>query len=238
MVMAGLGGIGAGILGVAALSGSIDIPTGERAKFEQVIREYILANPEIIPEAMERLRTRETAQQIALRRSAIETPYAGAWAGNPDGDAVLVVYYDYACGFCRRSLPDIERLLDEDKNLKIVFRELPILTAESEQAAKMSLAAARQGKFKIFHDALYKFEQPSAEAIGAAARQAGIDVQQASLAIGSSDVAQEIQNNIETARALQFGGTPSWVIGDQVLNGAIGYGALSKAVAVARARKS
>lgn len=223
----------AGAAGTALATGAIGpakVPDAERAKIEQVVRDYILSHPEIIPEAMEKLQQRETASAVGSYRKRIETPYAGGWAGNPQGDATLAIFYDYACGYCRASLPDIERLLKDDPKLKIVFRELPILSEDSEAAAKVSLAAAEQGKFKAFHDALYAAGRPTPDNVAKAAKAAGVTPGALSAA-GQ----REIESNIEIARALRFTGTPSWVIGDQTLNGAVGYDALKAAVAKARA---
>jgi thiol-disulfide isomerase/thioredoxin len=99
------------------------------------VRAYLLKNPEVLQEAMDALRLKQAAAQIAPHRDRIETPYAGAWIGAKDGDVTLVQFFDYACGYCRASLPDVERLVREDPRVKIVFRELPILSRESEVAA-------------------------------------------------------------------------------------------------------
>jgi len=227
----------AGAAGTALATGAVgpQVSDTERARIEAVVRDYILAHPEIIPEAMQRLQDRQVATAVSANRARIETPFAGGWAGNPKGTATLTIFFDYACGYCRASLPDIERLLKEDKQLKIVFRELPILSDESELAARASLGAAEQGKFKAFHDALYAAGRPSAATIAKAQKQTGIDVA-ASARTGSSPAAQrEIESNVELARLLGFSGTPSWVVGDQVLYGAVGYDALVKAIAKARA---
>lgn len=235
-VAAFLAGAAGTALATGAVSPSPQVSAGERAKIEAVVRDYILANPEIIPEAIERLQNREVSKSIDANRKALETPYASAWAGNPNGDATLVVFYDYACGFCRRSLPDIERLLKEDKNLKVVFRELPILSDDSTKASRAALAAAEQGKFKAFHDALYETGRPNAANVERVQKQLGIDPAKSAAAIASPAVQKEIDANLEIARALRFTGTPSWVVGDQVLNGAIGYEALKAAIAKARTR--
>ncbi|WP_286750872.1 thioredoxin domain-containing protein, partial [Sphingopyxis sp. SCN 67-31] len=116
-----------------------------KSEVETIVGDYIRANPEIIPEALEAQRDREMAKAIDAIRPALEKPYAGAWAGNADGDVTLVVFTDYACGFCRASVPDVDRLVREDKRLKVVFRELPIISPQSRDAALMALAAARQG---------------------------------------------------------------------------------------------
>ena len=217
----------AGLLGIVIGAGAMLAANG------YFIRSYLLEHPEILPEAMERLRARETAEAVRQHRAAIETPFHGAWAGAARPDVVLVEFFDYACGFCRASNPDIERLLREDSRLRVVWREYPVLGPNSEQAAIASLAAARAGRFRSFYDRLYAGGRPT-EATIAAARQA----------VGLGEVAltdeyrREIERNYDIARALGATGTPTWVIGDQVLQGAVGYDALKAAVEAARARES
>ena len=225
-----------GAAGAAALvTGTVPgVKDGERAKIEAIVRDYILEHPEIIPEAMQKLEARQTANAIQANRALIETPFAGGWAGNEKGDATLVVFFDYACGFCRKSLPDIERLLVEDKNLKIVFRELPILSEDSEMAARVSLAAAKQGKFKAFHDALYETGRPTVANVQKVEAALGMDQKAVAAQVGSAEFQKEIDANIGLARTLRFSGTPSWVVGDTVMNGAVGYDALKAAIAEAR----
>lgn len=225
----------AGAAGVALATGAGGAADPERARIEAVVREYILAHPEIIPEAMEKLQAKETATVVEANRTKIETPFASAWAGAAKPDATLVLFYDYACGFCRQSLPVIERLLKEDASLRIVFRELPILSPESETAARTALAAAQAGKFKRFHDALWAAGRPSAATIDGASKTAGLDPRATATAVAAPAIQAEIDTNIALARELGFTGTPSWVIGDQVLNGAVGYDALKAAIAKARA---
>ena len=215
----------AGLLGVAIGAGAMLAANG------YFVRSYLLEHPEVLPEAMERLRARETASAVGQHRAALETPFHGAWAGAADGDVVLVEFFDYACSFCRASNPDVERLLREDNRLKVVWREYPVLGPNSEQAAIASLAAARAGRFRPFHDRLYAGGRPT-EATIAAAREA----------VGLGDVAltdefrTELQRNYELGRAIGATGTPTWVIGDQVLQGAVGYEALKAAVEAARRR--
>lgn len=235
--MIGIAAFLAGAAGTALATGVAGAPQvgdTERAKIEAVVRDYILAHPEIIPEAMEKLQQREISKVVDTNRSKIETPFASAWAGNERGDATLTIFFDYACGYCRASLPDVERLLKEDKQLKVVFRELPILSENSDLAARASLAAAAQGKFKAFHDALYAAGRPTAQTIERVQKDVGIDVSAAAKVQASPEAQREIEANIQLARDLRFSGTPSWVVGSQILNGAVGYDALKKAIAEAR----
>lgn len=208
----------------------------DKAAIEAIIRAYILENPEIIPEAVDLLRARQAAKRIDAVRTQIETPYAGnSFAGNPDGDVVLVEFTDYACGFCRKSLPDVDKLLAEDPNLKIVFRELPILSDDSATAAGWALAAARQGKYYEFHQAMFETGRPTAANIETAAKKAGLDLASARQFAESEAVRTEVNQNITVAQQLEFTGTPSWVVGDRVMIGAVGYDELKQAVEDARA---
>ena len=207
-----------------------------RQQIEQIVHDYILEHPEILPQAIEKLSAKRTADTVASYRTNLETPYAGAWEGAKDGDVVLVEFFDYACGYCRAALPDIARLLAEDKKLKIVYRELPILSQLSSDAAKVSLLVAEKGNYPAFHKALYGAGQISRDSILAAAQAAGIDKKAAQAAIANKAYDSEIANNISLAQKLKAAGTPTFVIGNQVLNGAVGYDALKGAIAAVRVK--
>jgi protein-disulfide isomerase len=203
----------------------------DRASIEAVVRAYILDHPEIIPEALDRLQERETAKVVAANRARIETPFAGTWAGDPKGDVVLVEFFDYACVYCRATNPHIARLLSEDPHLKVVWREYPVLGPDSEQAAVSSLAAAQAGRFRAFHDSLFATARPTPTAIAAAREAAAITPPTLTEAFRG-----EIRANYELVRALGGSGTPTFVVGDQMLQGAVGYDALKQAIAAARRR--
>ena len=233
-IMLGLFAAAAGAAAtVAVMAGSTTaIVTTDRAAIEKIVREYILSHPEILPEAMENLRARELATVVAANRTTIETPFAGAWEGAADADVTIVQFFDYNCGYCRKSLSDIDRLLAADRKLRVVYRELPVLGPASENAARVSLAAAKAGKYASFHRAVYAAGQPEPRAVERIAKGLGID-----LAFASDPAVQaEINTNLNLARPLQITGTPAWVVGDRVLSGAVGYDALKEAVAAARAR--
>lgn len=222
--------IGGGAVALAAQSWAIDADPG-RERIEAIVHDYILAHPEIIPEAMQRLQERQIAQVIEDNRAALETPFAGAWAGAEDGDVVLVEFFDYACAFCRQSNPDIERLLKEDPKLKVVWRELPVLGPGSEAASHVSLAAAKEGDFRAFHDRLFALGRPTDANIAEARRAAGVTG-----TVPDAAVRAEIDKNFELARAVGATGTPTFVVGDRVLQGAVGYDALKAAIADARGK--
>jgi protein-disulfide isomerase len=222
--------LAAGLLGAVIGSGAMLLGSGH------LVRSYLLENPEVIPQAIQRLREREAAQVVVANRAAFETPFAGAWAGAKDGDVVLVEFFDYACGFCRKSNADLDRLLKEDPKLKIVWREWPVLGPDSEAAAQASLAAARQGRFKPFHDALFAAGRPNATTVAEAQRAAGVPPQAAAEMRGSEGASAELSRNYQLARAINASGTPTFVVGDKVLQGAVGYEALKAAIASRRAR--
>jgi len=211
------------------------------------IRGYLLEHPEVLPEAMDRLQAREnaryekaqaTAQKVVPQHlTQLQTPYAGAWAGNPQGDVTVVAFMDYACGYCRASLPGIDELIAKDPGVRVVYREYPVLGPESGVAARWALAAAEQGKFRAFHDALYAAGAPSVENIAIAADKAGLDKAVALRTIQSKPVEAEIAANHQLGAALAMTGTPAWVIGGKLLSGARDYAGLAAAVAEARAGK-
>lgn len=209
-----------------------------------LVRGYILAHPEILPEAIDKLRAGDAARaeqaeldaQKALpaNLAAVRKPYAGAWAGNPQGDVTVVAFMDYACGYCRASLPGIEELIAKDPGVRIIYREYPVLGPDSIVAARWALAAAEQNKFRPFHDALYAEGPPNGEAIAAAAAKAGLDLGAAKKSIGSQAVKAEIDANHALGQKLAMTGTPSWVIGGKLYYGARDYEGLAEAVAEAR----
>ncbi len=222
--------LGAGGMAFAFTAGGF----GGQASVEKTVRNYIMTHPEILPEAMAALQTRETKKLVDVNRAQIETPFGSAWTGAADADVTLVQFFDYNCGYCRTALPDIDRLLAEDKRLKIVYRELPILSEASETAARASLSVAQAGgDYVTFHRALYGLARSDAEDIAAATARTGVNPG----SVNADKIASEITANLNLQRQLQLTGTPSWVVGDTVLNGAVGYDELKKAIAETRAKR-
>lgn len=216
----------------------------DRARTEAIVRSYLLAHGEIIPEAMDKLQERQAAERgrqadaaLVQHQAVIAKPYAGAWQGNPNGDVTVTAFMDYNCGYCRANLPALAQLVAKDPGVRVVYREYPVLSDESVVAARWALAAAEQGKFMPFHDALYAGGPLSAATIGAAAAKAGLDRDAASKAIGTERVSAEIQNNYRFGQDLHIAGTPGWVIGKRVYFAAMSLDELTKAVAEARAGK-
>lgn len=231
-IMVGLLGLAVGAAATAAMTTSAPVATGDRAAIEKVVHEYIVKHPEVITEALQELERRELAKAVDANRAAIETPFAGAWEGAKDADVTVVQFFDYNCGYCRAALGNVDKLLAEDKKLRVVYREFPVLGPSSETAAKLSLAAAKAGKYAAFHRAVYAAGQPEPAKVTNIAKQMGVDT-----SFAADPAAQaEIDANIGLARPLRLTGTPSWVIGDTVLVGNVDYATLKKAVADARGK--
>ncbi|MEQ7873272.1 DsbA family protein [Sphingomonas sp. ASV193] len=197
----------------------------------KLVRSALMAHPEMLIEVGDSLRDRQYAPTLAAWRSRIETPFYSSWEGATKPDVTLTYFYDYACGYCRRSNPDIARLLSEDKGLRVVYRELPILGPNSLAAAKVSLAAAKAGRFAAFHDALFGTDSPSEANIAAAAAKVGVSPAADSI---TPDEDAELRQNFEFARAVSATGTPLFVVGNRVINAAVGYDGLKAAIAAAR----
>ena len=233
-IMIGLIAAAAGAAATFAATTSVSTPVAmaDKATIERIVRDYILDHPEILPQAMERLQARELAKTINANRKLIETPYAGAWEGSANADVTVVQFFDYACGYCRASLPDIDRLLKDDPKLKIVYRELPVLGPDSEAAAHLSLAIATKGGYAEAHRALYAAKRPDNTARERLAKQYGVN------AAPTAATREEITTNLQLQNALRITGTPTWIIGDKVLGGAVGYDALKAAIADVRAARN
>lgn len=231
VLAAGLAGAG-----ITLLWNAHDGSTGQRAQVERVVHDYLLDHPEILPEAMQRLTDRHNSDLIASNKAAIYSPVGNAWSGNPAGDLTIVEYFDYNCGFCRASLPTIATLLKNDPKLRIVYRELPVLSEDSKVAARYSLIAARLGKFAQFHKAMYDGGPISDQSIAHALTVAGIDPAKAKVAANDPSIDAEISNNYAVAKQLGMTGTPSWVIGDHVVSSALPLEELQREIARARTR--
>lgn len=219
---------------VVALLGAAGGWAASWATMGKVVHSYVLDHPEILPQAMENLRKNDDAKQLAGVRGDIEKPFPGAILGNPNGKVVVVEFADYACGYCKRSVADLNALIAENPNIKVVMRELPILSPQSADAAKMAMAAAEQGKYPAFHSAMYEIGKPDTQTIEAAAKAAGMDLERARRTIADPRIEAEIDRNMGFARQLGFQGTPSWVIGERLLSGAVGKDALASAISDAK----
>ena len=221
------GGIVGSLLTLAVLFFAAPNLIGSR-----IVRAGILANPQVLVEAADALRDAQYAPILAANRAAIETPFGSSWKGASKPDVTLVEFFDYACPYCKASNPIVDRLLQEDKGLRVVYRELPILGPDSVTSARLSLEASKLGRFAQFHDALWAAGRPSPEANAQAAAAAGIPPQPGN----DPALDGEITSNMKLAGQLGATGTPLFVIGNRVMNGAVGYDMLKDAIVKARAK--
>jgi protein-disulfide isomerase len=221
------GGIAGSLLTAALLLVAAPDVLGSR-----IVRAGILSDPQVLLEGSDALRQAQFAPVLTANRAAIETPFASSWKGASKPEVTMVEFFDYACPYCKASNPAVDRLLQEDKGLRVVYRELPILGPDSVTAARLSLEASKLGRFAQFHDTLWATGRPSPETNAQAAAAAGISPQPTS----DPAVETELNSNMKLAGQLGASGTPLFVIGDRVLNGAVGYEMLKDAIAKARAK--
>ena len=193
----------------------------------RIVREGLIADPQILIDASDALREKQFAPVLAANRAALETPFGSSWKGATKADVVLVEFFDYACPYCKASNPHIDQLIKEDPGLRVVYREMPILGQNSINAARLSLAASKAGRFGQFHDALYAAGRPSPETNAAAASAANIS---STPVENDPAIEAELRRNFQLASQLGATGTPVFVVGDRVLNGAVGYDALKAAI--------
>jgi protein-disulfide isomerase len=231
------------LIGILAVGGAAaayaatqpsSLPAGDKAAIEAVVRDYILEHPEIVREAMVKLETQRVAGLVDANRTMLETPYAGAWEGAAKPEVTLVAFMDYACGYCRATVPTIARLLREDPGLRVVYRELPIISEASVPAARVSLYAAESGRFSAFHAAMYAEEGVDNATILDAAKKAGLDMDKVKAELANQARNPNFSQNIKLAQSLEAEGTPLLVVGDQVFYGAVSYETLRDAIAKAR----
>ena len=192
-------------------------------------RAWLVANPEVLPEMAEALQKHEARAKLAEVGGAVTRPFPGAVLGNPRGARTLVKFTDYGCSYCRASEADVQKLIAADRSLRVVIREWPIFDG-SEEAARMALAAAQQGKYPAFYRAMFASGQTSPAAVEKAAQRAGLDIARARAFAATDAVAAELAQNMQLARTLGFTGTPSWVAEGQILEGAVGFDKLKRAL--------
>lgn len=212
--------VGSAVTGVALLFAAPQVLSGK------IVRQGLMADPQILVEATDALRDQQYAPTLASQRALLETPFASSWKGAEKPEVVLVEFYDYACPYCKASNPHVDQLVRENPKLRVVYRELPILGPNSVEAARLSLAASKAGRFHQFHDALYAAGRPAPDTNAAAARIANIPPAPAE----DAAIEAELKKNFSLASQLGATGTPLFVVGDRVLSGAVGYDALKKAV--------
>ena len=196
----------------------------QKNEIKKMIRNYILEYPEIIPEAVEVLRSRQNISRIKDSQNLLYNDGYSFVAGNKNGDVTLVEFYDYNCGYCKQ-VPDVlARLIEEDKNLKVIFKELPILAETSQFASVAAMASMKQGKFSKFHSAMMKNKRALTEdLILKIATDSGIDKAQLLIDMEDPKIEENIMKTKYLVQNIGISGTPGFVIGNQIIPGFIPY---------------
>jgi protein-disulfide isomerase len=217
-------------------------PQQSAEEIEQIVREYLLREPEIIMRAIEELQRRREAtvaaeqrERLAQDRDLLVGDERDPVLGNVEGDVTLVEFFDYRCGYCRAMVEPMQSLLRGDPQLRIVMKEFPILGPDSLLASKAALAADLQGGYEAMHWALLAENRIDETVIRRLAETQGLDVERLMQDMASDDIASHIQDNILLAQGLAINGTPSFVIGDTIIPGAVPAGRLAELVSQERA---
>ncbi len=221
----------------------------QRGEIEEIVRSYLLRKPEVLQEVILELEKRQSAIEAANAKAAVKANAEllfnsprHAVAGNPQGDVTLVEFFDYNCGFCKRALSDLLELMKQDPKLRVVFMEFPVLGEASLDAARVAIAAHMQDKsgkkyFELRRKMLtHRGRIDKAQAL-ASAEAVGLDVARIKRDMGSDEVRATIEETMSVAQALGLNGTPSYVVGDEVVVGAVGRDALKQKVNEARCGK-
>ena len=221
---------------------------GQKAAFAEFLDNYLVKeHPEVIMHAMQELQKRDqasaeqkTTESIKSNKAKIYDDAATPVGGNPKGDVTIVEFSDFQCGYCKMSEPFIEKILGEDKGIRFIYKDFPVLGPQSITAAKVALAVARQGndKYVKMHDALLaKKEHLTDDMIYQAAKDAGADVEKAKKDANDDAMQKHIQANLDLGVEIGVRGTPMFIIGDKVYPGALQYEQLKKAIDDALAAK-
>jgi protein-disulfide isomerase len=222
---------------------------GQRGEIETIVKSYLLAHPEVLEEAMAELNKRQAAAEaekheasVATNADAIFNSPRGVVLGNKDGDVTFVEFFDYNCGYCKRAMADMLDLMKTDPKLKVVLKEFPVLSEGSVEAAKVAVAVRMQDpsgkKYLDFHQKLLGGRGPADKARAmAAAKEAGLDTARIEKDLASPEVRATIEENFKLAESMGMNGTPSYVIGKQVVIGAVGLDSLKEKIGVARCGK-
>ena len=218
------------------------IAGADKKAVEKLVRDYILSHPEIVVEALTVFQKREEqdakqrqSQALVHLREALERAEGDPVLGNPDGDVTLVEFFDYQCGYCKSMTSRIEKLLDTDKNVRLVLKEFPILGPASVTAARASLAAERQDLYKPFHLALMAMRGRLTDAaIFQTAREVGLNIEKLRQDMKHPAIGAMIERNKQIANALEVRGTPAFVAGNELMPGAVSTDRLMAAIATAR----
>jgi protein-disulfide isomerase len=230
----------------AVPAGAQNFSEPQRTEIEKIIKDYLLAHPEVLQEAMAELEKKQQVAEAEKARSAIKNHSDALFnsprqvvLGNPQGDVTFVEFFDYNCGYCKRALTDMTTLLGNDPKLKVVLKEFPVLGPGSVEAAQVAVAVRMQDKtgkkYLEFHQKLLggRGQADKARAL-AAAKDVGLDVARLEKDMKSDEVSKTIEESMKLAEALGLNGTPSYVIGSDVVIGAVGLPALTQKIQAAR----
>ena len=206
-------------------------------------RSYLLENGEVLVESFNRLEERrrvpdanEMEALIAERSDEIFNDPASPVGGNPQGDVTLVEFFDYNCPYCRAALPIVKEGIEADPGLKFVYKEFPILGPGSEFAARAALASERQGNYEAFHEAMMTYSGAIDEySTLEIAKEVGLDLEQLKQDMEDPAISAAIERNLELAQELRIGGTPGFVVGDEIIRGLVDLPTLQRSIADARA---
>jgi len=216
----------------------------QKAEIETLFKKFLADNPESILESVDNFRaeqerqTQQSAQDSLKKYQEYFARDDMPMAGNPEGDVTVVEYFDYNCGYCKKAFADIRKIIDEDKNVRVVFQEMPILSPSSRTMATLALAAHRQGKYFEMHTALMDHRgSQSDEAFYKVAESIGLDMDKMKAEVKAEEIMAEVQKTLDMARELGIKGTPGFIIGDRIYPGYIGLEGVKNAIADARAAK-
>ncbi|MFC5386906.1 DsbA family protein [Aquamicrobium segne] len=226
---------------------SLDQPLAQsldRAAVETIIRDYLLTNPEVLLEAQDALEAKQQEQQRLASLDTIEQNSAAIFnssfdgvVGNPDGKITIVEFYDYNCGYCKRAMDDMDALTRENSDLRFVLKEFPILSADSQRASIVSMAfhLLQPEKYDEFHRALMSEKGGASEETAIKiALSLGVDEAELRAKMQDPSIPQALSATYELATKLSITGTPSYVVGDEVVFGALGKAVLSEKIAAVR----
>ena len=200
----------------------------QRKAIESIIKEYLLANPEVFLEVqtalesrMEEIQAKKIQTAIAAQAQEIYRSPDAPIAGNPQGDITVVEFFDYNCGYCKRAFGDVAKLIDKDPKVRVVLKELPILSKGSEEGARVALAAKMQGKYWEVHRAILESQGQASEASALRiAEKLGLDMARLKKDVTSAEVKKEIEETRQLATKMGIQGTPHFIVGDRIIAGA------------------
>jgi protein-disulfide isomerase len=210
----------------------------QKDAFEKIVHDYILAHPEILIQALQsaedKMKDEARGALVEKRKELVEDPTSPV-GGNPKGDVTIVEFFDYRCPYCKQVEPSLEALLREDGHVRLVYKEFPILGKDSVFASRVALAAMKQGKYAAFHNAAMTAKgQLDEKTVLQIAAGAGLDVDKVKAEMNSPEVDDIIKRTHALAQALDIRGTPAFIIGDEMLPGAVDLATLKQKIAAAR----